>query len=218
MMNNPSSDNLKKEEKQTILIQSKTVPGMAIPPQSHPVNENDKWVKLAKLVFANDPAAKSWQEVYDLYPSIKALRAHEQAHHYYNNGEIYLARQLSEEARRKTGIEIHPGAQLSDTVFIDHGMGVVIGETAIVGENVKLYHGVTLGGVGNEKTAKRHPTIQDHVEIGAGAKILGNITIGHHSKIGANAVVLQDVPPYSTAVGMPAHIILHDENWNRLED
>ncbi|AEA01136.1 putative serine O-acetyltransferase [Aerococcus sp. Group 1] len=210
-------------ERKTIKIQSQSVPGMALPQLAEEARREfdaseNKWVRLSKIIYDNDPAAHSWQEVYDLYPSIKALRAHEQAHHYYNNGDYYLARQLAEEARKETGIEIHPGAKLSDTVFIDHGMGVVIGETAIISDNVKLFHGVTLGGVGNEKGCKRHPTIQDHVEIGAGAKLLGNITIGHHSKIGANAVVLEDVPPYATAVGMPARIILHDKNWNRIGD
>ncbi|MCY3031505.1 MULTISPECIES: serine O-acetyltransferase EpsC [Aerococcus] len=210
-------------ERKTIKIQSQSVPGMTLPQLAEEARREfdaseNKWVRLSKIIYDNDPAAHSWQEVYDLYPSIKALRAHEQAHHYYNNGDYYLARQLAEEARKETGIEIHPGAKLSDTVFIDHGMGVVIGETAIISDNVKLFHGVTLGGVGNEKGCKRHPTIQDHVEIGAGAKLLGNITIGHHSKIGANAVVLEDVPPYATAVGMPARIILHDKNWNRIGD
>lgn len=209
--------------KKNIKIQSRTVPGMSLSSLTRDTLESmedneDKWIRLAKIIYDNDPAAHSWQEVYDLYPSIKALRAHEQAHYYYNNGDYYLARQLAEESRRETGIEIHPGAQLSDTVFIDHGMGVVIGETAVISDNVKLFHGVTLGGVGREKGCKRHPTIQDHVEIGAGAKLLGNITIGHHSKIGANAVVLEDVPPYATAVGMPARIILHDKNWNRIGD
>ncbi|MHA6647153.1 serine O-acetyltransferase EpsC [Aerococcus urinae] len=210
-------------ERKTIKIQSQSVPGMILPQLAEEARREfdaseDKWVRLSKIIYDNDPAAHSWQEVYDLYPSIKALRAHEQAHHYYNTGDYYLARQLAEEARKETGIEIHPGAKLSDTVFIDHGMGVVIGETAIISDNVKLFHGVTLGGVGNEKGCKRHPTIQDHVEIGAGAKLLGNITIGHHSKIGANAVVLEDVPLYATAVGMPARIILHDKNWNRIGD
>ncbi|MGX7091470.1 serine O-acetyltransferase EpsC [Hutsoniella sourekii] len=169
----------------------------------------DRWIRLAKIIYEQDPAASSWQEVYDLYPSIKALQAHETAHRLYLEGEKYLARQISEQARQLTGIEIHPGAQLGEVVFIDHGMGLVIGETAIVGEYVKLYHNVTLGGTGKEKGVKRHPTIEDHVEIGTGATILGDVTIGHHSKVGAGAVVLQDVPPYATAVGVPAKIILH---------
>lgn len=175
-----------------------------------------KAISLAKYIYENDPAATSWQEVYDLYPGFKAVMNHHAAHQLYKKGEVYEARKLSEQSRTRTGIEIHPGAQIGDNLFIDHGMGVVVGETAIVGNNVKMYHGVTLGGTGNEKGRKRHPTIQDDVEIGANATLLGNITIGHHAKIGAGAVVINDVPPYATAVGMPARIILHDKNWNRI--
>ncbi|MGX7167525.1 serine O-acetyltransferase EpsC [Facklamia hominis] len=168
---------------------------------------DDKWIKLAKIIFERDPSAHSWQEVYDLYPSIKALRAHAEAHKLFLLGNYYEARHISELARQETGIEIHPGAKLSDLVFIDHGMGVVIGETAIIGKYVTIYHGVTLGAI-EGYPGKRHPTVEDYVEIGAGAILLGDITIGHHSKIGAGAVVLQDVPPYSTAVGVPARIII----------
>ncbi|XJS10450.1 serine O-acetyltransferase EpsC [Aerococcaceae bacterium WGS1372] len=178
--------------------------------------DNPQAVSLAKFIYERDPAATSWQEVYDLYPGFKAVANHFEAHRLYKEGDVYEARKLSEQSRTQTGIEIHPGAQIGENLFIDHGMGVVIGETAIVGDNVKMYHGVTLGGTGSEKGRKRHPTIQDDVEIGANATLLGNITIGHHAKVGAGAVVLVDVPPYATAVGVPARIILHDKNWNRI--
>lgn len=172
--------------------------------------------ELAQYIYEKDPAASSWQEVYDLYPGFKAVMSHHQAHRLYQAGEVYEARKLSEESRRETGIEIHPGARLGRELFIDHGMGVVIGETAVVGDRVKLFHGVTLGGTGNEKGRKRHPSIHDDAEIGANATLLGNITVGHHAKVGAGAVVLHDVPPYATAVGVPARIILHDKDWNRI--
>lgn len=182
----------------------------------HNSYDDQQAVDLAKYIYENDPAATSWQEVYDLYPGFKAVANHFEAHRLYREGEVYQARKLSEKSRHQTGIEIHPGATLGNNIFIDHGMGVVIGETAIVGDNVKMYHGVTLGGTGNEKGRKRHPTIQSDVEIGSNATLLGNITIGHHAKVGAGAVVLKDVPPYATAVGVPARIILHDKNWNRI--
>lgn len=172
--------------------------------------------ELAHFIYEQDPAATSWQEVYDLYPGFKAVMNHHKAQQLYQAGEVYEARKVSEAFRHETGIEIHPGATLGRDVFIDHGMGVVIGETAIVGDRVKLYHGVTLGGTGSEKGVKRHPTIQHDAEIGANATLLGNITVGHHAKVGAGAVVLHDVPPYATAVGVPARIILHDKNWNRI--
>lgn len=168
---------------------------------------DNKWLRVAEEIYHRDPAATCPREVYDLYPGLQALRNHEVAHLLYQDGEKVEARRVAEQSRHETGIEIHPGAQLADSVFIDHGMGVVIGETAIVGEHVKMYHGVTLGGTGAEKNSKRHPTIEDHVEIGAHAIILGDVTIGHHAKIGAGAVVLKDVPPYATAVGVPARII-----------
>ena len=201
-------------EKKTIKIQSRTVPGMSLSSLTRDTLESmedneDKWIRLAKIIYDNDPAAHSWQEVYDLYPSIKALRAHEQAHYYYNNGDYYLARQLAEESRRETGIEIHPGAQLSDTVFIDHGMGVVIGETAEIGDDVTLYHGVTLGGVSLSE-GKRHPTLEDGVVVGAGAKVLGGFTVGKYAKIGSNAVVVKEVPAGATMVGGAARLI-HDK-------
>ena len=152
----------------------------------------------------NDPAFKRNIEVF-LYPGFKAQYRFKIAKFFHNRGHQLIARYISEKTRKKTGIEIHPGAQIGKGLFIDHGMGVVIGETAIVGDNVTMYHGVTLGGTGKEK-GKRHPTIEDNVFIGTGAKILGNITVGRNSKIGANAVILEDVPPNCTAVGVPGRI------------
>lgn len=167
-----------------------------------------KWMKReGENVLRKDPAVKSILEGILCSPSIKAILYHRLAHKLYKKNCIILSRMLSKRARRITGIEIHPGAVLGEDIFIDHGMGVVIGETAVVGNNVLMYHGVTLGGTGRDKDAKRHPTVEDDVIIGSGAKILGPITIGKGAKIGANAVVLKDVPPYSTAVGIPAKII-----------
>lgn len=184
--------------------------------RKYPAELEEKAISLAKFIYEKDPAATSWQEVYDLYPGFKAVMDHHEAHRLYQAGELYEARKLSELSRKETGIEIHPGAQLGEDIFIDHGMGVVIGETSIVGNRVKLYHGVTLGGTGSEKGLKRHPSIHHDAEIGANATLLGNITVGHHAKVGAGAVVLHDVPPYATAIGVPARIILHDKNWNRI--
>ena len=144
-------------------------------------------------VLKDDPAAESKLMIYLTYPHIKALNYHDFAHKLYKRGWHTLARLLSKRARRLTGIEIHPGAKIGKGLFIDHGMGVVIGETAIVGNNVTMYHGTTLGGTTLDPI-KRHPTIGDNVVIGAGAKVLGNITIGNNSKIGANAVVKHSVP------------------------
>lgn len=159
-------------------------------------------------VLRKDPAAKSLFEAIISSPSIKAMWYHKLANKLYKKGHTILSRLVSQRARRITGIEIHPGAKIGKNVFIDHGMGVVIGETAEVGDNVMMYHGVTLGGIGGDKDAKRHPTVEEYVIIGAGAKVLGPITIGKGARIGANAVVLKDVPPYSTAVGIPAKIIV----------
>ncbi|MCI9523768.1 MAG: serine O-acetyltransferase [Erysipelotrichaceae bacterium] len=150
-----------------------------------------------------DPAVHSKWEVLFLYPHIKALIMHHISNFYWRHHLYFLARLNSNLARRWTGIEIHPGAKIGKGLVIDHGMGVVIGETAEIGDNCVIYHGVTLGGTGKQK-AKRHPTIGNHVFIGAGAKLLGNIQIGDHTKIGANAVVLKDCPPNSTLVGIPA--------------
>lgn len=161
----------------------------------------------ARYILKQDPAAKSLLEAILCYPSLKAVVYHRLAHKYYKRGKYLLARLIANRARRKTGIEIHPGAKIGKNLFIDHGMGVVIGETAEIGDNVTMYHGVTLGGVGGEPNTKRHPTIGNNVIIGAGAKILGPITIGDGAKIGANAVVLKDVPPYSTVVGIPGKIV-----------
>ena len=171
------------------------------------IKNEDYWLDLAQYIYDHDPACHSVDEALNLYPGLQALRVHDLAHQAYLVGDFTVARRLSEDSKRQTGIEIHPGAQIGDHVFIDHGTGVVIGETAIVGDRVKMYHGTTLGGRGNEKGVKRHPTIEHDVEIGANAIILGNVTVGHHSRIGAGAVVLQDVPPYATAVGVPARII-----------
>lgn len=163
-------------------------------------------IKTAK---SKDPAAKSFLEILLLYQGLHALINHRIAHLFYNARLFFLARLLSQFARFMTGIEIHPGAKIGKGFFIDHGMGVVIGETAIVGDNVLLYQGVTLGGTGLEK-GKRHPTIGNNVVIGTGAKVLGNITVGDNSYIGANAVVIKDVPPNSTVVGVPGRITKQD--------
>ncbi|MEW6170718.1 MAG: serine O-acetyltransferase EpsC [Candidatus Omnitrophota bacterium] len=152
-----------------------------------------------------DPAAKNFFEILFLYQGLHALVSHRLAHSFYKLHLNLLARFISQLSRHLTGIEIHPGAKIGKNFFIDHGMGVVIGETTIVGDNVLLYQGVTLGGTGLEK-GKRHPTIGNNVVVGAGAKILGNITIGDNSYIGANAVVVKDIPANSTVVGVPGRI------------
>lgn len=154
-------------------------------------------------VLKNDPAARSKLEVFLLYPSIHVLIFYRVANKFYKRKLFFMARLISQLARFLTGIEIHPGATIGKGLFIDHGMGVVIGETAEVGDNVVIYHGVTLGGTGKDK-GKRHPTIEDNVIIGCGAKVLGPIRIGANSKIGANAVVLKDMEENSTIVGIPA--------------
>ncbi len=156
-----------------------------------------------------DPAAKSFLEIILLYPGIHALVYYRLAHALYKMKLFFLARFLSQIARFFTGIEIHPGAQIGKRFFIDHGLGVVIGETAIVGDDVLLYQGSTLGGTG-VVTGKRHPTVGNNVVIGAGAKVLGNIIIGDNSYIGANAVVIKDVPSNSTVVGVPGRITKQD--------
>lgn len=158
-----------------------------------------------KTIKKNDPAVHSTLEVF-LYPSFKAQFRHKIASFFYKHKFYFLARWISERTKRKTGIEIHPGAKIGKCLFIDHGSGVVIGETTVIGDNVVMFHDVTLGGRGNDK-GKRHPTIKDNAYIGSGAKILGNITIGKNSKIGANAVILDDVPDNCTAVGMPGRIV-----------
>ena len=156
-----------------------------------------------QIVLKYDPAARSAFEVLLLYPSIHALINHRIAHKLYKKKHFFLARLLSQISRFFTGIEIHPGATIGKGLFIDHGMGVVIGETAEIGDDVLIYHGVTLGGTGKD-TGKRHPTVGNNVVIGCGAKVLGPINIGNNVKIGANSVVLKDVPDDSTTVGIPA--------------
>ena len=158
-----------------------------------------------KIVMEKDPSISNPFEVL-LCPSFKALIYYKISHYFYQKKHFIIARHISEKAKRKTGIEIHPGATIGKGLFIDHGSGVVIGETAIVGNNVTLFHGVTLGGTGKEK-GKRHPTIGNNVFIGSGAKILGNIIIGDNVKIGANAVILKDVPSDVTIVGVPGKIV-----------
>ena len=160
-------------------------------------------------VFESDPAARSYFEVLICYPGLHAVWAHHLSHWLWLRGMRFLARLNSQFARLLTGIEIHPGAQIGRRLFIDHGMGTVIGETAIVGDDVTMYQGVTLGGTGKEK-GKRHPTLGNNISIGSGAKLLGNITIGDNCRVGAGSVVLRNVPANSTIVGVPGHIVLRD--------
>src|ERR1035438_8931925 len=160
-------------------------------------------------VFEADPAARSYLEVLICYPGLHAVWVHHLSHWLWRHGMRFLARLNSQFARLFTGIEIHPGAELGRRLFIDHGTGTVIGETAIVGNDVTLYQGVTLGGTGKEK-GKRHPTLGDNISIGSGAKLLGNITIGDNCRVGAGSVVLRNVPANSTIVGVPGHIVLRD--------
>lgn len=157
------------------------------------------------IIRERDPAIHSSLEVF-LYPSFKVMMHYRVAHKLYLKGHYFLARWVSQRGVRKTGIEIHPGAQIGKGLFIDHGNGVIIGETTIIGNNVTMYQGVTLGGTGKEH-GKRHPTIEDNVMISAGAKILGSFTIGANSKIGAGSVVLEAVPPNSTVVGVPGRVV-----------
>ncbi|MHA4990383.1 serine O-acetyltransferase EpsC [Cetobacterium somerae] len=157
-------------------------------------------------VMKIDPAARSFIEVLLLYPCIHSLIAHRVAHGLYKNKFFFLARAISQISRFFTGIEIHPGAQIGRRFFIDHGMGVVIGETAEIGDDVILYHGVTLGGTGKDR-GKRHPTLKNNVMVGAGAKILGPIILEESVKVGANTVVLKNVPAHSTVVGTSGRII-----------
>ena len=158
-----------------------------------------------RIIRERDPAIHSNMEVF-LYPSFKVMLHYRIAHKLYLNGHYFWARWVSQRGVRKTGIEIHPGAQIGKGLFIDHGNGVIIGETAIIGDNVTLYQGVTLGGTGKEQ-GKRHPTIGNNVMISAGAKVLGSFTIGDNSKIGAGSVVLEPVPPNSTVVGVPGRVV-----------
>lgn len=162
-----------------------------------------------KIIMERDPAARSAWEVYFLYPGLRALIGYRRANWLYRHKLYFLARFVSQRCRNKTGIEIHPAAQIGKGLFIDHGMGVVIGETTVIGDNCTLYQGVTLGGTGKDK-GKRHPTIGNNVTIGSGAKVLGPFTVGENSKIAAGAVVLSEVPPNSTCVGVPGRIVKID--------
>ncbi len=159
-----------------------------------------------RIVFDRDPAARNWLEVLFCYPGIQALFFHRFAHLLYRLNLPFIPRLISHIGRFLTGIEIHPGATIGKGVFIDHGMGVVIGETAIIGDYALIYQGVTLGGTGKE-LGKRHPTLGENVIVGAGAKVLGNITLGNNVRIGAGSVVLRDVPSDCTVVGIPGRIV-----------
>ena len=167
-------------------------------------------LKDAKSIAERDPAARSVLEVILLYPGFRALRDHRIAAFFLKHKMPFIARFVSQRSSRKTGIEIHPGAKIGEGLFIDHGHGVVIGETAVVGDNCTIYHQVTLGGTGRQKHSKRHPTVGNNVLIGAGAKILGPVTIGDNSMIGSGSVVLDDVPANSTVTGIKARVIKTD--------
>ncbi|WP_442597442.1 serine O-acetyltransferase [Neobacillus sp. D3-1R] len=162
-----------------------------------------------EVVFEQDPSARSYLEVILTYSGLHAIWAHRLAHGFYKRKFFFLARVISQVSRFFTGIEIHPGAKIGRRFFIDHGMGVVIGETCEIGDNVTVFQGVTLGGTGKEK-GKRHPTVMDNALIATGAKVLGSITVGENSKIGAGSVVLKDVPPNSTVVGIPGKVVIQD--------
>ena len=162
-----------------------------------------------KVIRERDPAIKNNLEVL-LYPSFRAIYSYRRAHKHYLKKHYFRARFISQRAARKTGIEIHPGATIGEGLFIDHGHGVIIGETTIIGDNVTIYQGVTLGGTGKEH-GKRHPTIEDNVMISAGAKVIGSFTVGENSKIGAGSVVLSEVPPNSTVVGVPGRVVKRED-------
>ena len=153
-----------------------------------------------------DPAARSKLSIFLLYPGVRAVIDYRIAHWFYKHGRFFIARYISQRSRRITGIEIHPGAQIGKRLVIDHGMGIVIGETTIIGDDCLLYQGVTLGGTGKEK-GKRHPTLGNNVLVGAGAKVLGPFKVGDNSRIAANAVVLNEIPDHATAVGAPAKVV-----------
>lgn len=173
------------------------------------------FIEEIECFMARDPACRSWLEVIFLYPGFKAIRKHRRAHWLYNHKLYFLARAVSQCASRKTGIEIHPGAQIGKRFFIDHGTGIVIGETTIIGDDVTLYQGVTLGGTGKD-TGKRHPTLENNVMVGSGAKVLGPVTIGSGTNVAAGAVVLDNIPENSTAVGVPARVVRR--NGKRIDD
>ena len=166
-----------------------------------------KWLNNEiENIMEKDPAAKSKFEVFFLYPSLQSVIYYKISSFFYRYKAFFIARVISQFSRFMTGIEIHPGAKIGEKVFFDHGMGIVVGETAVIGDNCVIFHGVTLGGVASTKT-KRHPTLENNVTVGAGAKILGNITIGENSKIGANSVILKDIPKNSVAVGITGRIV-----------
>jgi serine O-acetyltransferase len=162
-----------------------------------------------EIVFEQDPAARNYFEVILTYSGLHAIWGHRVAHALYKRKLFFLARAVSQVSRFFTGVEIHPAAKIGRRFFIDHGMGVVIGETCEIGNNVTVFQGVTLGGTGKEK-GKRHPTIKDHALIATGAKVLGNITVGAYSKVGAGSVVLKDVPDHSTVVGIPGRVVIQN--------
>lgn len=169
-----------------------------------------------ETIFRDDPAAKSTLEIILCYPGLHAVIWHRLAHWLYRRKFYLLARMVSSQARFLTGIEIHPGATIGKRFFIDHGMGVVIGETAEIGDDVLLYQGVTIGGTGDEK-GKRHPTLGNHVVVGAGAKVLGNIYVGDYAKIGAGSVVVKGVPEHSTVIGIPGRVVKSAKESGPLE-
>ncbi len=166
----------------------------------------DELKEMIAAYKARDPAARTSMEVLLLYPGLKAVCSHRRAHWCYEHNLKFLARMISQASRRRTGIEIHPGAKIGKRLVIDHGMGIVIGETAEIGDDCLMYHGVTLGGTGKD-VGKRHPTIGNNVLIGTGAKVLGPITIGDNSRVAANSVVLKEIPGDCTAVGIPARVV-----------
>lgn len=168
-----------------------------------------------EIIRERDPAIHTNMEVF-LYPSFKVMLSYRRAHKLYKKGHYFWARYVSQKAARKTGIEIHPGAEIGKGLFIDHGTGVIIGETTIIGDNCTLYQGVTLGGTGKEH-GKRHPTLGNNVMVSAGAKVLGSFKIGDNSKIGAGAVVLEEVPPFSTVVGVPGRVVRNYNPANPME-
>ena len=175
----------------------------------------DRMKEDVKTILDRDPAATSALEVFMLYPGYKAVRSHRRAHWFYAHRQFFIARMISQRCVKKTGIEIHPGAEIGRRFFIDHGTGIVIGETTIIGDDVTIYQGVTLGGTGKD-VGKRHPTIGNNVLIGAGSKVLGPITVGDNTNIAAGAVVLDKIPSDSTAVGVPARVVRR--NGKRIQD
>lgn len=178
----------------------------------------DRLKEDISCVRDRDPAATSNTEILLLYPGLKAVRSHRKAYWFYTHNCHFIARWISQHSLKKTGIEIHPGAKIGRRLFIDHGTGVVIGETTEIGDDVTIYQGATLGGTGKD-VGKRHPTIGNNVMIGAGAKVLGPIVIGDNSKIAAGSVVLKDIPPNSTAVGIPARVVrLNGERIGAAQD